>query len=549
MPDWCLQPPIKHKGWLFTYILFNQGGGTMKEINAVTLGNQVYPVVPNSGNATNTMKGKQSFDSFLNTSSSASTGSVKAATASKVSSAGAGNSTQQPADAVQKADTGKTQQPVQDNSTAVTETGTDSAAKTVTDAGDDVVSEAAGVITAVNNVIQEAVKDITGLDDEALAEIMEVLGMQFVDLLDMGNLKQFVMYINNTSDVTDLLMDESMTLQLNNLADVIADIDIEAITGMAESDFAQLLQDMADGNLSATDNGPGQTAGAQQAADIPVTAEYEEDVPAGQKEAVQAEAANNDAAGSTSKETAQKDTTGQADNGRVQAGGKAEEGVSTIKATETEEGQGNFKQGTESQTGSTLAESTQTEARPVREEALNGQTGFIHNLAQAAVDVQDGAIPQKTNIQTMINIVNQVVEQIKVTMGRETTSMQLQLNPESLGKVLISVTANHGVMTANFTVQSEEAKEALQSQMFSLREALESRNLKVDAVEVEVSDFAFSQSGQADAQDQKEFEKGNGRRFRFDASGSGEEEGADVDVSGKQNAQRLDMGSSIDFTA
>lgn len=152
-------------------------------------------------------------------------------------------------------------------------------------------------------------------------------------------------------------------------------------------------------------------------------------------------------------------------------------------------------------------------------------------------------------MQTMINIVNQVVEQIKVTMGRETTSMQLQLNPESLGKVLISVTANHGVMTANFTVQSEEAKEALQSQMFSLREALESRNLKVDAVEVEVSDFAFSQSGQADAQDQKEFEKGSGRRFRFDAGGSGEEEGTDTDVSGKQGTQRLDMGSSIDFTA
>ena len=86
--------------------------------------------------------------------------------------------------------------------------------------------------------------------------------------------------------------------------------------------------------------------------------------------------------------------------------------------------------------------------------------------------------------------------------------------------------------------------------MFALREALESRSLKVDAVEVEVSDFTFSQSSQADSQNQKEFEKGSGRRFRFDPDG--EEDGTDnkdTVVSGSQGRSRLDMGSSIDFTA
>ena len=71
-------------------------------------------------------------------------------------------------------------------------------------------------------------------------------------------------------------------------------------------------------------------------------------------------------------------------------------------------------------------------------------------------------------------------------------------------------------MTANFTVQNEEARAALESQIISLRENLEQRNLKVDAVEVSVSDFTFSQSGQADTGDQKEFNQGNGKRARFD---------------------------------
>ncbi len=152
----------------------------------------------------------------------------------------------------------------------------------------------------------------------------------------------------------------------------------------------------------------------------------------------------------------------------------------------------------------------------------------------------------------MVDIVNQVIEQVKVTLGKETTTMQMQLNPENLGKVLISVTSKNGVMTANFTVQTEEAKEALQSQMYSLREAIESRSLKVDAVEVEVSDFAFSQSSQADAQqEQKDYEKNDGRRFRFNFENSGPEEDGDT-VSGStssNNTRRLDAGTSIDFTA
>lgn len=152
----------------------------------------------------------------------------------------------------------------------------------------------------------------------------------------------------------------------------------------------------------------------------------------------------------------------------------------------------------------------------------------------------------------MVDIVNQVIEQVKVTLGKETTTMQMQLNPENLGKVLISVTSKNGVMTANFTVQTEEAKEALQSQMYSLREAIESRSLKVDAVEVEVSDFAFSQSSQADAQqEQRDYEKNEGRRFRFNFENPGPEEDGDA-VSGSissQNTRRLDAGTSIDFTA
>ena len=54
-------------------------------------------------------------------------------------------------------------------------------------------------------------------------------------------------------------------------------------------------------------------------------------------------------------------------------------------------------------------------------------------------------------------------------------------------------------MTANFTVQTEEARLALESQMYQLRDTLEQKEIKVEAVSISVSDFSFAQGGGDDA--------------------------------------------------
>jgi flagellar hook-length control protein FliK len=155
-------------------------------------------------------------------------------------------------------------------------------------------------------------------------------------------------------------------------------------------------------------------------------------------------------------------------------------------------------------------------------------------------------------MQQMIDIVHQVVEQIHSSMEDGATTLEMQLNPESLGKLLLSVTNKNGVMTASFTVQTAEAKAALESQMATLRENLEQKNLKVDAVEVSVSDFAFSQGNPADTGDSKDFRQGDGRRrqFRYDD----EEDSQAVDESASESTRSgqsvmPDLGTSIDFTA
>jgi flagellar hook-length control protein FliK len=195
-----------------------------------------------------------------------------------------------------------------------------------------------------------------------------------------------------------------------------------------------------------------------------------------------------------------------------------------------------------------FADNTLT-AEPSFAQPVTTMADFVDNMMQAVSIEQT---PETVDMQQMIDIVNQVVEQIHSTMEDGATTLEMQLNPESLGKLLLSITNKSGVMTASFTVQSSEAKAAIESQMMTLRENLEQKNLKVEAVEVSVSDFAFSQSGQADG-DQKEFQQGNGRRSRFryeeDDEGSQTEETAAGEADRVRRSVMQDRGSSIDFTA
>lgn len=401
------------------------------------------------------------------------------------------------------------------------------------------IVEDVALVQSVNDKITDVVKDALEIDDATLANAMAALGLAPLDLLDVANMQQLVLFINGSSDVTDLLTDEFMMMDLNNLADAIGQIDWEGMTGMSKEDFMQVLEQ----SLSMTDNNTVQTV---QEDVTPVTAEVyteEADVP----EDVQL-------LSNTKAETVVKETAETAQEVQKQPEDQPDvEIVQTRENPVKDNTAGTNQQMADNQTESAMQGSTQTETKePVQGEALNGTNAFLQNLGKAVAEVQGNPSSQQSNQQQMVDIVNQVIEQVKVTLGKETTTMQMQLNPENLGKVLISVTSKNGVMTANFTVQTEEAKEALQSQMYSLREAIESRSLKVDAVEVEVSDFAFSQSSQADAQqEQKDYEKNDGRRFRFNFENPGPEEDGDT-VSGStssNNTRRLDAGTSIDFTA
>ena len=379
------------------------------------------------------------------------------------------------------------------------------------------------VANEITNEITNEVRDILGVDDETLANAMTALGFSALDLLDTSNLAKLVLTINGSSEFTDLLTDENMMNQLNSLIDVVENINWEELTGMSKEDFATALansmqqSDIEDENLMTTVS-DGETFSVVQ-----------EDTPDRQVN-VQTDVSDN-------MTDAKQDVTVVVEKNQ----NEAEPGSAQ---TDSDAGKNMSEE---------IAESTVSDDDAVSSRQTNVQNNFIQNMEQTAVNVEQtqSARPDTVRMQQMVDIVNQVVEKIKVSLGTESTSMEMQLNPEHLGKVLLNVSSKNGMMTAVFSVQSEEAKAALESQMFTLRENLELRELKVDAVEVNVSDFDFSRSDQAMDGGQSKADDGNGKQMKFDFGDDSSDESA-ISNEEKEAVRKQvmrDNGSQIDFTA
>lgn len=379
------------------------------------------------------------------------------------------------------------------------------------------------VANEITNEITNEVRDILGVDDETMANAMTALGFSALDLLDTSNLAKLVLTINGSSEFTDLLTDENMMNQLNSLIDVVENINWEELTGMSKEDFATALansmqqSDIEDENLMTTVS-DGETFSVVQ-----------EDTPDRQVN-VQTDVSDNITDAKQDVTVVVEKNQNEAEPGSAQTDSDAGKNMS-------EE----------------IAESTLPDDDAVSSRQTNVQNNFIQNMEQAAVNVEQtqSARPDTVRMQQMVDIVNQVVEKIKVSLGTESTSMEMQLNPEHLGKVLLNVSSKNGMMTAVFSVQSEEAKAALESQMFTLRENLELRELKVDAVEVNVSDFDFSRSDQAMDGGQSKADDGNGKQMKFDFGDDSSDESA-ISNEEKEAVRKQvmrDNGSQIDFTA
>jgi flagellar hook-length control protein FliK len=172
---------------------------------------------------------------------------------------------------------------------------------------------------------------------------------------------------------------------------------------------------------------------------------------------------------------------------------------------------------------------------------------FVDKLVQVSQTAKPDSSDNMIQITELREIASQIIDRIKVTVNPGNTSMELQLNPEELGKVNLTIQSKNGAMTAQFVVQNEISKEAIESQMNTLRETLSQQGIKVDSIEVTVAAYAFEQNSQSGQESQSEGKKDqSGRKITLEEAFAMNELPEEEIVTPVTDGL---TGSQIDYTA
>lgn len=122
---------------------------------------------------------------------------------------------------------------------------------------------------------------------------------------------------------------------------------------------------------------------------------------------------------------------------------------------------------------------------------------------------------ERFDLQRTQKIIDQIADYVKIHSGEKLTSMEIALNPASLGSVNLHVSSKGGVISAQLYAQDEAVRAALESQVAALKESLEAQGMKVDAIEITEHSHQLEQNLDQNGgqQESAEAQKKSGRRL------------------------------------
>lgn len=350
--------------------------------------------------------------------------------------------------------------------------------------------------------VKEILKDELGVSDEQVEDAMSILGLQWMDLLNPASLSQLVTQLTGTEDACSLLMSEEFTNIMQNTDALVQNL--SETLGISKDEWVALQNQLAE-----------------------LTADFNETVDMADG-GVQEMAPQTDAT-ITSKDTTVMAATVQMthtteETQNVQPEEEAEDATPVIQVNASEDAQteNNVSENASGEMDEPAAQSQKTKESSVNEHAQNMEFQVrAEQLAAAPEEVNKVASRTTIDVQ---DIMNQITEFAKVNLSPENSSIEMQLNPENLGKVYLHIAATkEGNITAELAVSSETVKTALEAQIADLRTSLNQQGIKVDAVEVTIASHEFE------------------RNLEQNASGE-EQQGSQREESGRTAGRRLFRG-------
>lgn len=337
--------------------------------------------------------------------------------------------------------------------------------------------------------IKDAIKEEFDVSDEDIKAAMELLGLTALDLLSTAKVAELIEQLTGTDAIT-LITNEDMMQSFNNIINVVdeANADIAGMLGVKTEEVGIVL---------------GQN-------DIAPVVNSED----------------------TAKQDNVKESDAKNADDNINQTVDNQESLSEVLAKKiTTESDGKAK--------NNMSESNEANNKVTYADVADN---MISNITDTFADI----ITEGISTVKEADIVNQVIDSVKLMASRELTSMEVMLNPEHLGSVHITVTARNGIVSAQIAAQNEQVKTALENQMVTLREQFESQGLKVDAVEITVMAHSF-EAGQNFGQSESERKQGESKVHRkLDLSSFDDE--LEEDLESTAPAPKAE-GSSVEYLA
>lgn len=305
--------------------------------------------------------------------------------------------------------------------------------------------------TIVQNLIGQ-ITETFSVSEEELQGVMDELGMTETDLMDPAQLNELLMTVSGAEDSFALLTDEELYGNVKSILDLQKDL-----TGQAQEELQLTPEKWQDAVTKVVTEEP------------VITVEVEDHA--------------TDAA-ERSQSDVELPTVEQEPEEKIQAP------VQNTQEEKTKDSGNRHESQTAGQQGNLLLQNLKEE-------------NFLSGLQQASQT--EGT--QTTDTQ---DIMRQIMDYMKVSVKADSSDLEMQLHPQSLGTLHVQVASKNGVVTANFITQNETVKAALESQMVQLKESFAEQGVKVEAIEVTVQTHSFEQNLEQGRGNQSDQESGAG---------------------------------------
>ena len=286
--------------------------------------------------------------------------------------------------------------------------------------------------------IKDKIKETMDVSDEDIENAMEQLGIGIVDLLDPQSVTDLVIALSGNSDSLEFLTDASAVANLEDIINTVDEV-TQNLTETYNIDITSVKDIVKD-----FQNDSDEAVASEQPVNKQIT-DYQDD--------------------KQNEKAVTEDT---------------KESITDVIAEKTE---------VKSEAAFTDEKKNDPDTH-LQDKNNDGIEKITSDMTQS-IQKAFSEVVDETSAVNEVDIVRQVVEQIKVTTTQQLSSIEVMLNPENLGKVHVAVTAKQGIVTAQLTAQNEQVKAALENQMTALKEQFNNQGVKVEAVEITVQSHGF----------------------------------------------------------